>query len=81
MATAEKGAVEFTDRGLWFSPAASTRHKVLHGLVGAAAPTTSAIGVVVDYYGTSATRVLTTPNTWISVVGDDGNTYKIPGYS
>jgi len=81
LTTAEKGAFEFTDRGLWFSPAASVRDKVLHGLVGAAAPATNAIGVVVDYYGTSATRVLTTPSTWISIVGDDGNTYKIPAYS
>ena len=81
LGTAEAGVFEFTDRGLWFSPAASTRHKVLHGLVAAAAPATNAIGVIVDYFGTSATRTLNTPNTWISVVGDDGNTYKIPGYS
>jgi hypothetical protein len=47
----------------------------------AAAPATNAIGVILDYYGTSATRVLTTPNRWQSIIGDDGNTYKIPLYS
>lgn len=81
LTTPEKGVVEFTDRGLWFSPAASVRDKVLHGLIGAAAPATNTIGAIADYFGTSATRVLSTPNTWISIVGDDGNTYKIPAYS
>ena len=47
----------------------------------AAAPTTNLIGVIVDYYGSSATRVLTTPNRWWSIVADDGNTYKIPLYT
>lgn len=47
----------------------------------ASAPGTNAIGIIVDYYGTSATRVLTTPNRWQSIIGDDGNTYKIPLYS
>jgi hypothetical protein len=47
----------------------------------AAAPATNAIGIILDYYGTSATRVLTTPNRWWSIIADDGNTYKIPLYS
>lgn len=48
---------------------------------GGSAPATNAIGAIADYFGTSATRVLTTPNTWLEVVGTDGNVYKIPGYS
>lgn len=47
----------------------------------ASAPSTNAIGVIVDYFGTSATRVLTTPNRWWSIIADDGNTYKIALYS
>jgi hypothetical protein len=47
----------------------------------AAAPATNAIGVIADYFGTSATRVLTTPNRWQAIIADDGNTYKIPLYS
>lgn len=80
LSTAEKGSMEFSDYGLWFSPAASTRNKVLHGLMGASAPATNTIGVIIDYYGTSATRVLTTPTTWISVTMDNGTVYKIPAY-
>lgn len=81
LTVAVSGVAEFTTYGLWITTTAGTRNKVLHGLVAAAAPGTSAIGIVADYYGTSATRTLNTPNTWIAVVGDDGNTYKIPGYS
>lgn len=47
---------------------------------GAAAPATNTIGVLVDYYGTSATRVLTTPNRWLAIKSN-GTTYKIPLYS
>lgn len=80
LTTAVAGVVEFTTYGLWVTTTTPTRHKIWHGLVGASAPATSSIGVVVDYYGTSATRVLTTPDTWISVVGDNGTIYKMPGY-
>lgn len=38
------------------------------------------IGTILDYYGSSATRVLTTPNSWASVV-INGTTYKIPLYT
>lgn len=81
MTTAETGAIEYNGTNLFFTRTGTTREGVLVGNRGAAAPATNAIGVIVDYYGTSATRVLTTPNTWFSVVGDDGNTYKIPAYS
>lgn len=47
----------------------------------AAAPATNAIGIIVDYFGTSATRVLTTPNRWWSIIADDGNTYKVALYA
>ena len=79
LTTAVKGMVEFSDYGLWFTPS-TIRHKVWEGLVAATAPTTNLIGVIVDYYGTSATRVLTTPDTWATITGDDGATYKIPAY-
>ncbi len=75
------GAIEFTTYGLWLTNTAAARNKVWEGLIGASAPATNNIGVILDYYGTSATRVLTTPNTWATIVGDDGNTYKIPCYS
>lgn len=81
LTAAEAGAMEFTTYGLWVTTTAAAREKVWHGLIGAAAPATNTIGVILDYYGTSATRVLTTPNTWISITGDDGNVYKVPAYS
>lgn len=81
MTTAETGAIEYDGTNLFFTRTGTTREGVLIGNRGAAAPATNAIGIIVDYYGTSSTRVLTTPNTWFSVVGDDGNTYKIPAYS
>lgn len=80
LTTAEAGATEFTTYGTWITTTAAVRHKVWHGLVGQAAPATNAIGVILDYYGTSATRVLTTPDTFFSITGDDGVTYKVPGY-
>lgn len=79
--TAEAGAMEYNGTNLFFTRTGTTREGVLVGNRGATAPATNTIGVVVDYYGTSATRVLTTPNTWFGVTGDDGNVYKIPGYS
>lgn len=85
LTTAEVGAFEYgTAAGvnvLSFTRAGTTREGVLVGNRGASAPATNSIGILLDYYGSSSTRVLTTPNTWFSVVGDDGATYKIPGYS
>lgn len=78
---AEAGAMEYNGTNLFFTRTGTTREGVLVGNRGATAPATAAIGVIADYYGTSATRVLTTPNTWFSVVGDDGAVYKIPAYS
>lgn len=85
LTTPEVGALEYgTAAGvnvLSFTRAGTTREGILVGNRGASAPATNNIGVLLDYYGSSSTRVLTTPNTWFSVVGDDGATYKIPGYS
>lgn len=81
LTTGEAGAMEYNGTNLFFTRTGTAREGVLVGNRGAAAPATNTIGVLIDYYGTSATRALTTPNTWFSVVGDDGNTYKIPAYS
>lgn len=84
LGTPEVGAFEFgTAAGvnvLSFTRSGTTREFVLTGLSGASAPSTNSIGAILDYYGTSATRVLTTPATWISVVDDTGTTRKVPGY-
>lgn len=77
--TAAKGDIEFSDYGFWATPG-TVRHKIWEGLIGAAAPATNAIGVIADYFGTSATRVLTTPDTWATITGDDGAPYKVPAY-
>jgi hypothetical protein len=78
--TGETGAVEYNGTNLFFVRSGTTRETVWCGNAGAAAPATNTIGVIVDYFGTSATRVLTTPNSWASVV-IGGTTYKIPLYA
>lgn len=80
LTTAEAGAMEYNGTNLFFTRTGTTRESVFCGNDAAAAPATNTIGVIVDYYGTSATRVLTTPNSWASVV-IGGTTYKIPLYS
>jgi hypothetical protein len=47
----------------------------------AAAPSTTIGVAIVNFYGSSATNFLGTPNRWWSIIADDGNTYKIPLYS
>ncbi len=81
LATPEAGVMEFTTYGLWMTTTGAARRKILEGLVGAAAPSTSVLTAFINYYGTGGTVALSTPNTWITVIGDDGATYKIPGYS
>lgn len=80
LTTAETGAIEYNGTNLFFTRTGTTRESVFVGNDAAAAPATAAIGVILDYYGTSATRVLTTPNSWASVVVA-GTTYKIPLYT
>lgn len=79
LTVAEAGAMEYNGTNLFFSPS-TTRMSVWVGNDGASAPTSNLIGAIVDYYGASATRVLTTPNSWASVV-IAGTTYKIPLYT
>lgn len=80
LTTAETGAMEYNGTNLFFTRTGTTRESVWVGNDGASAPATNNIGVILDYYGTSATRVLTTPNSWGSVVVA-GTTYKIALYS
>lgn len=85
LAIPEVGGFEFhTVTGvnvLSFTRAGTTREGILVGNRGAAAPATS-IGVgIVNFYGTSATNFLADPNTWFSIVADDGVTYKVPAYT
>jgi hypothetical protein len=80
MTTAETGAIEYNGANLFFTRTGTTRESVLVGNDGASAPATNTIGILVDYYGSSATRVLSTPNSWASVV-IAGTTYKIPLYT
>jgi len=78
--TAAAGNVEYNGTNLFFTRTGTTREYVLVGISGASAPATNTIGTIADYYGTSATRVLTTPNSWLSYV-EGGTTYKIPLYT
>lgn len=80
LTTGVAGSMEYNGTNLFFTRTGTTRENVLVGNDGAAAPATNTIGVIVDYYGSSATRVLTTPNSWASVV-IAGTTYKIPLYT
>lgn len=80
LTTAETGAVEYNGTNLFFTRTGTTRENVWCGNDAATAPATNTIGIIADYYGTSATRVLTTPNSWASV-NISGTTYKIPLYS
>lgn len=80
MATPETGAVEYDGTTLFFTRTGTTRETLFSGVSGATAPaTTTAAVVTTDYYGTN-TAVLTTPNSWASVV-IAGTTYKIPLYT
>lgn len=78
--TASAGDMEYNGTNLFFTRTGTTRENVFVGNDGATAPGTNTIGTIADYYGTSATRVLTTPNSWASVV-IAGTTYKIPLYT
>ena len=79
LTTAVAGSMEYNGTNLFFTRTGTTRENVLVGNAGATGPATNNIGVILDYYGTSATRVLTTPDSWTSVV-IGGTTYKIPLY-
>ncbi len=78
--TPENGAFEYDGTNLFFTRTGAIRESVFVGLDTGSAPTTAAIGILLDYYGTSSTRCLTTPNAWASVV-IAGTPYKIPLYT
>lgn len=78
--TAEPGAFEYNGTNLFFTRTGTTRENILVGNAAAAAPSTSAGVAIVNFYGTSATNFLGTPNSWASVV-ISGTTYKIPLYT
>lgn len=78
--TAETGAVEYNGTNLFFTRSGTTRESVWCGNSGAAAPATTAAGVLATYHGTGGTVYLSTPNSWGSVV-IGGTTYKIPLYT
>ncbi len=80
LTTAETGAVEYNGTNLFFTRTGTTRESVWVGNSGAAAPATSALGVLATYHGTGGTVYLSTPNSWGSVV-IGGTTYKIPLYT
>ncbi len=75
---AVKGAVEFSDYGLWFTPGA-TRHKIWEGLTTGGAPVSASVVLSTTVYGAN-TGLLGTPDKWITVTGEDGVLYSIPAY-
>jgi len=80
LTTPETGVMEYSSNQLYFTRSGSTREVVLTGLSGASAPATTAGTTIANFYGTSATNFLGTPNNWLSIV-IGGTTYKIPLYT
>lgn len=80
LTTGETGAIEYNGTNLFFTRTGTTRENILVGNSGASAPSTSIGVAIVNYYGSSATNFLGTPNSWASVV-ISGTTYKIPLYT
>lgn len=80
MTTAEVGSFEYNGTNLFFTRSGTNRENVLVGNDAASAPSTSVGVAIVNFYGTSATNFLGTPNSWVSVV-ISGTTYKIPLYT
>jgi hypothetical protein len=75
----EAGVTEFQSPNLFFTRVA-TRENFLIGNAGAAAPATSIGVAIVNFYGTSATNFLGTPNNWVAVT-ISGTVFKIPLYT
>jgi hypothetical protein len=80
LTTAEAGAMEYDGTNLFFTRAGTTRENVLVAVDNASAPSTSAGVAITNYYGSSATNFLGTPNRWCSV-NILGTVYKIPMYT
>lgn len=80
LTTAEAGAMEYNGTNLFFTRTGTTRENILVGNANANAPSTSVGVAIVNFYGSSATNFLGTPNSWASVV-IGGTTYKMPLYT
>ncbi len=73
------GDIWSTGTNLFFTRTGTTGQTIFVGATGGTIPVTNTIGTISDYYGTSATRVLTTPNDWAQI-NINGTTYSIPLY-
>ncbi len=80
LTTPENGTIEYNGTNFFATRTGAVRENLLVAVDNASAPATNNIGVLLDYYGTSSTRALTTPNRWMSV-NIAGSVYKIPLYS
>lgn len=80
LTTAEAGVVEYNGTNLFFTRAGTVRENVLVAIDNVTAPTTTAGVAITNFYGSSATNFLGTPNRWLSV-NVLGSTYKIPLYT
>lgn len=80
LTTPANGAIEYNGTNLFFTRTAATRESIFTGVSGAAAPATSVGVAIVNFYGSSATNFLGTPNSWASVV-IAGTVFKIPLYT
>jgi hypothetical protein len=78
--TAEAGALEYNGTNFFATRTAGNRETLFTGTSGATAPATTAGVAIANFYGSSATNYLGTPNSWASVV-IGGTTYKIPLYT
>jgi len=74
----ENGAIETNTLGLFYT-SGGTRRTVFTGNDAAAAPATTAGVTIANFYGTSATNFLGTPDSWTAVT-INGTAYKIPLY-
>ncbi len=80
LTTAQAGGMEYDGTNLFFTRSGTTRENVLVAVDNASAPSTSVGVTIVNYYGSSATNFLGTPNRWASV-NILGTVYKIPLYT
>ena len=80
LTTAEAGAMEYDGTDLYFTRAGTVRENVLVAIDNVAAPTATAGTTITNYYGSSATNFLGTPNRWLSVNVLNA-TYKIALYT
>lgn len=80
LTTAEAGAMEYNGTNLFFTRAGTTRENVLIAVDNAAAPTATAGVVITNFYGSSATNFLGTPNRWMSI-NILGTVYKVALYT